>query len=119
MNQPSDKTNAWEMTGLIAAMVIVVSLPVYYFSVVKNTDKIAAPVVPSEFVGSVKCQDCHKPEYDIWLGSHHDLAMDLANEASVLGNFNDAEFTLHGITSRFYQKDGRFYVHTNGPGGEM
>ena len=45
--------------------------------------------------------------------------MDVASEETVLGDFNDAEFTLHGITSRFYKKDGKFFVHTNGPGGEM
>ncbi len=119
MSQPASKTNAWELTGLIAAMIIVVSLPVYYFLVVKNTADITAPVSASEFVGSVECQDCHKLEYDNWLGSHHDLAMDLANETSILGDFNDAKFTLHGVTSRFYKKDGKFYVYTNGPGGEM
>ena len=45
--------------------------------------------------------------------------MDVATEESVLGDFNDAEFTLHGITSRFFKKDGKFYVYTNGPGGGM
>ncbi|MFC1688926.1 tetratricopeptide repeat protein [Pseudomonadota bacterium] len=45
--------------------------------------------------------------------------MDVANEETVLGDFNDVEFTLHGITSRFYKKDGKFFVHTNGAGGEM
>ena len=35
---------------------------------------------------------------------------------TVLGDFNDVEFSLHGITSRFYKKDGKFFVHTNGPG---
>ena len=42
MSKPSNKTTTWELIGLIAALVIVVSLPVYYFSVVKNTEK---PVV--------------------------------------------------------------------------
>ncbi len=119
MNQPVNKTKQWELAGLLALVVIIVSLPVYYFSVVKD---MSAPVnsrPDATFVGSLKCQDCHKPEYDKWLGSHHDLAMDVANENSVLGDFNDAEFTIHGVTSRFYRKDGKYFVHTNGPGGEM
>jgi tetratricopeptide (TPR) repeat protein len=119
MSQPSINTNTWELVGLIAAIIIVASLPVYYFSVVKSPNETVAQVSQSGFVGSVECQDCHKLEYDNWLGSHHDLAMDLANETSVLGDFNDAEFTLHDVTSRFYKKDGKFYVYTNGPGGEM
>ena len=119
MNRPSDKTTNWELIGLIAALFIVVSLPVYYFSVVKNTDRMVISNPEASFVGSIECQDCHKPEYDKWLGSHHDLAMDVANEKTVLGDFNNTEFTIHGITSRFYIKDGKYFVHTNGPGGEM
>ena len=107
------------MIGLIAVMVIIVSLPVYYFQVVKSTDETVISNPEPAFVGSVECQDCHKLEYDTWLGSHHDLAMDVAKETSVLGDFNDAEFTLHGITTRFFKKDGKYFVHTNGPGGEM
>jgi len=47
------------------------------------------------------------------------MAMAVASETTVLGDFNDAEFTLHGVTSRFYKRDGKFLVHTNGPGGVM
>jgi tetratricopeptide (TPR) repeat protein len=73
----------------------------------------------AEFVGGDKCQPCHKEAYDKWRDSHHDLAMDLANEETVLGNFNDTTFEYEGITTRFYRKEGKFLVHTEGPGGEM
>ena len=119
MNRPSDKTATWELIGLIATMVIIVSLPVYYFSVVKDLEQLVISKPEPTFVGSVECEECHKPEYDNWQGSHHDLAMDVASDTSVLGDFNDAEFSLHGVTSRFYKKDGQYFVHTNGPGGEM
>ena len=119
MSRISNNTRTWELIGLIAVMVIIVSLPVYYFQVVKSTDETVISNPEPAFVGSVECQDCHKLEYDTWLGSHHDLAMDVAKETSVLGDFNDAEFTLHGITTRFFKKDGKYFVHTNGPGGEM
>jgi len=119
MRRPSDTTATWEWTGLFAALVIVAALPFYYFSSVKNQGDTAIPVTESTFVGSIECRDCHNPEFDSWEGSHHDLAMDVANDTTVLGDFNDAEFTLHGITSRFYKKDGGFFVRTNGPGGEM
>jgi len=119
MNRQTDKTAAWEWMGLIAALFIVVSLPVYYYSYEKNKgDHVVAHPGPT-FVGSIECRDCHNREYDRWQGSHHDMAMDMANENSVLGDFNDAEFTVHGITSRFYRKDSQYFVHTNGPGGEM
>ncbi len=119
MKQPAQQTKTWEIAGLIAALVIVVSLPLYYFLVVKNTQEKTAPGSKTEFVGSSACKDCHIPEYENWQGSHHDLAMDTAHPESVLGDFNDAEFTLHGITSKFYRKGERYFVYTNGPGGEM
>jgi len=119
MSRLSKTTTTWELIGLIAALIIVVSLPVYYFLVVKNTEKPVVILSEASFVGSVECEDCHKVEYDKWEGSHHDLAMDVANEKSVLGDFNNTEITIHGITSRFYMKDGKYFVHTNGPGGDM
>ncbi len=45
--------------------------------------------------------------------------MDVATAETVRGDFDDAEFTYRGVTSRFYQRDGKFYVYTEGPGGEM
>ena len=119
MSRPVNNTAAWEWTGILAALLIVVSLPAYYFSVERNRGDAAGRESAPSFVGSINCRDCHNREYDSWEGSHHDLAMALANDETVLGNFSDAEFTLHGVTSRFYRKDGKYFVHTNGPGGEM
>lgn len=36
---------------------------------------------------------------------------------SVLGDFNDREFSLHGVTSRFFRRDGHYMVRTEGPDG--
>jgi tetratricopeptide (TPR) repeat protein len=47
------------------------------------------------------------------------MAMAVADKITVLGDFNDTEFTLHGVTSRFYKKGDKYFVHTNGSGGEM
>jgi len=121
MNNPTSDIKVWEYIGLIAAIVIVVSLPVYYITAEKNRE-LPLPGQNEEvatFVGSEKCRDCHKAEYDKWQGSHHDHAMEVASEESVLGDFNDAEYTIHGITTRFYRKAGGFFVYTHGPGGEM
>ncbi len=97
----------WKITGIIATIVIILSLPLYLLK--SNTANSAgddtASVPSVEFVGSVKCMDCHKHEYEKWLGSHHDHAMHVANDETVLGNFNDAEFESNGVLSRFYRKD--------------
>ncbi len=111
----------WKITGFIATLVIVLSIPIYYMKEeCGRTDEYRTKrEAAATFVGSKKCMDCHKKQYDNWQHSHHDHAMDVANEKTVLGDFNDAVFKIHGIISRFYQKDGKFFVHTNGPDGKM
>jgi hypothetical protein len=112
----------WGLLALISAVIIVASLPVYFFTTrsdIKNTGLTDSGITVTTFIGSEKCKDCHKTEYDKWQDSHHDHAMEVASETSVLGDFNDTKFTIHGVTSRFYRKDGGFYVYTEGPGGEM
>ena len=47
----------------------------------------------STYVGIGKCAECHPDEIADWTGSDHDLAMDLATDQTVLGDFDDAQFT--------------------------
>jgi predicted CXXCH cytochrome family protein len=79
----------------------------------------SADEMEPQFVGRAQCAPCHAEETARWTGSHHDLAMQEATEASVLGNFDDASFEQFGVTSRFYRKDGAFMVRTDGPDGEL
>ncbi|MFZ0122657.1 MAG: multiheme c-type cytochrome, partial [Xanthobacteraceae bacterium] len=74
---------------------------------------------PAAFVGSETCAGCHKSETDRWHGSQHQLAMQHATEKSVLGNFSDAGFDYYGVHSRFFRKDGKFLVETDGPDGKL
>jgi tetratricopeptide (TPR) repeat protein len=78
-----------------------------------------AAVAAPAFVGSKQCIECHETEANAWRGSHHDLAMAEASEDKVLGDFDNAEFTAHGVTSRFYRKDADFFVRTDGPDGAL
>jgi tetratricopeptide (TPR) repeat protein len=55
----------------------------------------------------------------MWRDSHHALAMQEANTQTVLGDFRDARFTHADITSTFFTRDGKFYVNTDGPDGEL
>lgn len=71
------------------------------------------------FVGRDSCAACHQAEFEQWQGSHHDLAMDHATDATVLGDFDNAAFTLHGVTSTFFKRDGKFFVNTEGPDGKL
>jgi tetratricopeptide (TPR) repeat protein len=73
----------------------------------------------ADYLGAQVCGECHQHELTLWRGSYHDLAMTEATQATALGDFNDAELTAHGVTSRFFKRDGRFFVRTDGPDGEL
>jgi tetratricopeptide (TPR) repeat protein len=109
---------SWKITGLIATLVIVLTIPAYVLKE-KYFHRPVSSYPVATFAGSRKCMDCHKVEYDKWQNSHHDHAMDVANDATVLGDFNDAVFDFHGVKSRFYRKDKKFLVYTQGPDGKM
>lgn len=74
---------------------------------------------PATYTGSHQCAGCHRAEFENWRGSHHDLAMQEANGETVLGDFNNSRFEHFGIESRFHTRDGRYFVHTDGPDGQM
>src|SRR5262249_35911819 len=77
----------------------------------------AAP--PLAFVGSETCAACHQSEANLWRTSPHKLAMDHATDQSVLGDFNDASFEYYGVRSRFFRKDGKYFVETDEPDGKL
>ena len=71
--------------------------------------------VPPQYVGKEICASCHREQTTQWTGSHHDLAMQEANEATVLGDFNDSVFEWFGVESRFYREDGRIRLQPANP----
>jgi Cytochrome c554 and c-prime len=83
-----------------------------------ESDMPVTAVRNNDFVVNQQCLDCHQDQADLWIGSHHDLAMQVASVDSVLGDFNDSEFTHQGVSSRFHIKDGRFLVNTEGADGK-
>jgi len=76
----------------------------------------APAAVAADFVGSDGCRTCHAVEYTAWAGSQHARAMQHASEQTVRGDFADATFSFDGVTSRFFRRDGRFVVRTDGSG---
>ncbi|MFM1891658.1 MAG: hypothetical protein RLZ44_735, partial [Pseudomonadota bacterium] len=79
----------------------------------------ASSAAAPAYVGAARCAQCHEQEAAAWRNSHHDLAMAEANAETVLGDFADAEFSAHGVSSRFYSKDGAYFVRTDGPDGVL
>ena len=70
----------------------------------------------AEFVGSASCMECHQDEFEKWKGSHHDLAMQIADSTTVLANFNTS-FTYKKVENQFFIKGDEFFVNTQGPDG--
>lgn len=71
------------------------------------------------FVGRDSCVKCHQAQHEQFTGSHHDLAMDVATEKTVLADFNDAELEHYGVKSKMFRKDGKFFINTEGPDGKL
>lgn len=72
----------------------------------------------AQYVGGQTCAECHQPEFKLWHGSHHDRAMEVATEETVLGDFNNTTFERLGVTTRFFRRDGKYMVNTEGPDGQ-
>ena len=77
------------------------------------------PAAQPTFVGSEACAQCHPAEAKLWHSSQHKLAMQHATDASVLGDFSDASFDYYDVRSRFFRKDGKLFVETDGPDGKL
>lgn len=82
-----------------------------------NPSYDAAP--EPKFIGRQTCEGCHEAATANWRGSHHDRAMEVADETNVLGDFGGATFTHFGLTSTFTKKDGKFFARTDGPDGKL
>ncbi|MEZ6095712.1 MAG: multiheme c-type cytochrome [Pirellulaceae bacterium] len=79
--------------------------------------------IPSDlkatFVGREECKECHIEQFQLFERSHHDLAMDVANEDTVLANFDGTVISHHGTESRVFRDGERFMVSTEGPDGAI
>jgi predicted CXXCH cytochrome family protein len=77
----------------------------------------AAPL--EGFAGSATCAECHAAETKAWSESDHAWALKEPDTRSMLGDFNDQRFTHKGVTSRFFMKDGKYFVETDGASGKL
>ena len=73
---------------------------------------------PATMVDEQQCQGCHSEQVKDWQGSHHQLAMQVANGETVLGDFNNVTFKAEKETTRFSRNDSGFWVNTPGIDGK-
>jgi predicted CXXCH cytochrome family protein len=76
------------------------------------------PGIKPSYVGRDTCARCHADQLRSWTDSDHALAMDLATDKTVEGNFDDQHLTHLGIQNRMFRRDGKFFITTDGPDGK-
>jgi len=112
-------TRRYTHIALILTGVLILLFPAYLLVKTYTHTQVQTSNQTPEFVGHETCIECHLPEYNDWVGSHHDRAMDLANDTTVLANFNNVSIQGNGRTHQAFRKDGKFMVKTDGEDGTM
>src|SRR5262245_5255049 len=79
----------------------------------------SADASAAAFVGAQACAGCHPQEHVRWSASDHARAMQMASEATVLGDFGDRRLSHAAITSTFFRRGGKFMIRTDGPDGKL
>ncbi len=105
------------IAGLLALFAIIVIG--FGHEVLNGPSNRATSASAATFVGSDTCAGCHRNEADLWRSSQHRLAMQHATGKSVLGDFNDASFDYYSVHSRFFRRDGKYLVETDGADGKL
>ena len=68
----------------------------------------------NKYLGDQSCKSCHASQNKEWLTSDHFKAMQPANDSTVEGDFNNATYTADGVTSRFFKKNDKYFINTQG-----
>ncbi|HEY3385678.1 MAG TPA: tetratricopeptide repeat protein [Saprospiraceae bacterium] len=103
-------------TGLIVGFTIYCAL-VIAWGCLSSKEEDYSTGQSTTYVGSDACKSCHTEAYTDWKMSDHYLAMQPANDSTVLGDFNNTSFTADGVTNAFFKRDGKFYINTQGDDG--
>ena len=107
------------MALAVAGAAVTIRLAIFP-SVYLSNPVLADNIAPAlAFVGSTTCAQCHQSEAQLWEHSQHKKAMAHATAEAVLGDFNDARFEYYGVLSRFFQRDGKYFVETDGNDGKL
>ncbi|MBE2242597.1 MAG: tetratricopeptide repeat protein [Burkholderiaceae bacterium] len=71
------------------------------------------------YVANTQCTGCHEDAARQWKQSHHFMAMALPTPETVRGDFDGATFKHQGVTTRFFRRDGKYFVRTDSPDGKL
>ena len=73
----------------------------------------------AEYVGSEACRECHPSYNEGWLRTRHPYQEQLASADTIVAPFDGEPFTMDGVEMSAWEQDGRYFVRTLGPDGEM
>ena len=104
---------------LLLILLICAGAVVFFFTHKEDYTSVETvdTVAHNSYVGAASCRECHPAEHQQWQLSDHFKAMQIANDSSVLGDFNTS-YTADGITSRFFKRDGKFFINTQNEKGD-
>ncbi len=94
------------------------AIPLFALGLLLVAGTVHAQPAPA-FVAESSCGECHAAQQRAHAGSQHAQAMQPATRDTVRGNFAGATFRKDGVTTRFFERDGRFFVNTDGPDGRL
>ncbi|MEO8122980.1 MAG: tetratricopeptide repeat protein [Burkholderiales bacterium] len=83
------------------------------------TGAMVASAISPAYVDNALCVGCHQSAAGQWKQSHHFMAMAAPTPETVRGDFNNTSFKHQGVTTRFFRRDGKYFVNTDGPDGKM
>ena len=98
--EASNRSTALRVGAL--AGIALLALAAWYFFSARQPGEPAlksgsgAVAVAATYAGSQSCAQCHAAESKAWQASQHAVAMQHATERTVLGDFNDATYSLPG-----------------------
>lgn len=112
----------WNTVRLVLSLMLIGQLSVAAAGEDVGGNSVTTPDLvakPLAFVGSQSCAHCHAPEHARWSSSQHAAAMAEATDVTVIGQFDGRSLEHHGVKSRFFKRDGKFWVETDGPDGAL
>ena len=83
------KHKIWTAAALAAVIVVAIGLG---YQLLNGSIRNMASATAATFVGSETCAGCHRAEAGLWRSSQHRLAMQHADDKTVLGDFSGASF---------------------------
>jgi tetratricopeptide (TPR) repeat protein len=121
--QAPSRATAWRV-GALAGVALLALIGWFAYSTRQQGGPASAPesstgAVEAAYVGSQSCAQCHVAEEQAWQASQHAVAMQHADERTVLGDFNDAAYSFQGVRSTFFRRDGKYFIRTDGPDGQL